>query len=573
MPRTKKLDVKAIAHHRRTRPGPRAQMPVHAVITPEYWRAAKELLMLRKAQANLIDYIKYTFPRFKASWHHELLCALLEVVDGRGKKSITFNVGDVECTIQLPAHISRFAAAAPPRHTKTEIISIRRPAWSLGNDCTRMFINVTYGATLALTTSKACKSALKGERAQRIFPIKFDTDGAERWKLQRSAELENGRDSMIASGIMSPLTGEGATDINVDDPFKNKSEAYSKLTREKVSDEYTYSVRTRLQPGGTICVMHTRWHKDDLLGRLLDRAIKDKRADQWTVLVLPATNDSGREAYLWDTATDTKQYIPAYAALWPAWFPREVLDATRYSSSPAFWDAMYQQNPTALEGSIFLRDKWAEFDLEGLLFVDRCVHVWDTAMEDNAENDNDYSAYGELCMADNRYLLTDAMRERLGFPALVAAVYAKYDLAVANRRTPEAVLIENKASGISLIQQIEANNIDPLWRGSRIPVIPMPAILSKEIRALSISGYQNSGLCALPVGDFPSSNSDGDKADFVDELADFPKGTHDDRVDMFVHGMTYYTRPVPGQEHEETLIYGEDYTVNPELDAFDNYRF
>jgi hypothetical protein len=569
----------------------------------------KELQARRKSRGSLIDFIQYTAPWFIRSWHHDLMCALLERVDGIAEdKHIAISVGNtnpvlsvtidgVEKTypntsykektvrIPVPKHIKRLMVFAPPRHSKSEIVSVRRPAWSIGKDRKRMYMSIAYGSDLALTFSKSCVGTMLSQAYQRLFRVEFDRKAVERWKVKRPEAVDNQRDSMIASGIMSPLTGEGATDVCLDDPFKNKSEAYSKTIRDKVGDEYQTSIRTRLQRGASVVVMLTRWHQDDLAGRLIKQALSNKKADQWIVLVLAAWNDTGESSYLWDTATGEKTYLPKYDALWPGLFDRIDLENTKASMASAFWEAMYMQAPTTATGSIFKADKWKEFTTP--IAVERLVHVWDTAMMGAAESDSaDYSAHISLGVANGRFIVKGAYRERLTFPDLVKQVYAKWDEDVANGYTPERLLIEQKGSGISLLQTIEANNQDPFFEGSRIPVLGMPATLSKEVRALSISGYQEAGLCALPAPELdeyrepmPASyntmvhddGTGGERvewvADFIEEHTAFPKGANDDWVDCFTHGCTYYTRPHGEEEYSEVAVYdNDDVCLSPELD-------
>lgn len=582
-------------------------MPIE--MTPQLrLEAAREKKRRVVARGSLLEFIKYTSPWFITSWHHGLICSLLERVDGIAQdRHITVRVGSTNPVINeeadgvttskknpaykehsvkipVPKHIKRLMVFAPPRHSKSETVSVRRPAWSIGKDRKRMFMNIAYGSDLALTFSKSCVGTMLSTSYQRLFPLQFDRKANERWKVQREEHEDNQRDSMIASGIMSPLTGEGATDVNVDDPFKNKSEAYSKLIRDKVYDEYQTSIRTRLQKGATVCLMLTRWHQDDLAGRLIKQALSNKRADQWIVLVLAAWNDTGESSYLWDTATGEKTYLPAYDALWPGLFERSDLEATKASMASAFWEAMYMQSPTTATGNIFRADRWKEFQQP--ISCERLVHIWDTAMEDTETAD--YSAHIALGVANGRFVIPDAYRERLTFPDLVKQVYAKWDASIQNGIVPERLLIEQKGSGISLLQTIEANNLDPFFEGHRIPVLGMPATLSKEVRALSISGYQESGLCALPAPEvdqfgevYPAAfntivHEDGTGgirvewvADFIEELAAFPKGANDDWTDAFVHGITYYTRPHGEEDYSEVAIFEEDVTVSSELDRVD----
>lgn len=469
----------------------------------------------------------------------------------------------------FPQGLDRVMFWAPPRHTKSETSSVRRPAWSIGRDRRRQFIIATYGGNLSRTFSKGVRNLMKSARYQQLWPdIEFQTWADTRWKIKRSAEDENEKDSLIADGIMGAFTGEGATDAIVDDPFKNKQEAYSKTHRDRVEDQYKTAIRSRLQPGGTVCVQMTRWHMDDLGGRLIKAALEDKNADQWVVICLAATNDDGHQSYIWNTATGEKTYLPAYEALWPAWFPRRDLDRTCVTSGPIFWQAMYQQRPTVAAGVIFKRDKWTYH--EGAPYMPRFVQVYDTALEEKKESD--YSASITIGTVEHGYAIPDAWRGQVGFPELVAKVYERWQMAAdVYGRYPERVLIENKGSGISLRQQIEANNLTGSWvfpDGEQrdvppIPVLPMPAIESKEVRAHGVSGYQNAGLVSLRKG-APWL------ADFLDELSSFGAGAaNDDWTDCVVHGLTFYTRPVDGEELEELVELGIDVQISDELDELE----
>jgi hypothetical protein len=494
--------------------------------------------------------VRYTFPKFpeKENWHHRLIAEYGEKVD-RGE-------------------VTRLMVWAPPRHTKSEILSVRRPAWSIGRNLEKQFIIASYGDRLARTFSRSARNILRGARSQQLFDVKFKNWGDTKWQVQRPPEVDNEKDSMIAGGILGPFTGEGATDLVIDDPFKNKQDAYSKLIRDAVWDQYTTALLSRLMPGGTVTLQQTRWHDDDLAGRLLKAALKDKRASQWVVICLAATNDDGESSYIWDTRSGEKKFLPKYEALWPTWQPRAELEQIRIDQGPSFWAAMYQQAPIAAMGTIFKREAWRY--VEQVPPIERLIQVYDTALESKKESD--FSAGCDLLSTQGGFVVGDAWRGRVDFPQLVAMVYQRWEEAASRYgRYPERVLIENKGSGISLRQQIESNNlcgewIDPDGRRRQVPVIPvlpMPAVESKEVRAHGISGYQNAKQVSLM-----------DKADWLtdwlDEHSMFPKGANDDWVDCFVHGMTYYTRPVVGNEYEEVIVGGEEITISGDLDDMDS---
>jgi hypothetical protein len=206
----------------------------------------------RQARNSLIGYVRHTFPMFheKENWHHRLIAEHGEMVDRR--------------------EIDRLMVWAPPRHTKSEILSVRRPAYSIGRDVTRQFIIAAYGDRLARTFSRSSRNILRGARSQQLFDIRFKSTGDTKWQVVRPPDRDNEKDSMIAGGILGPFTGEGATDLIIDDPFKNKQDAYSKLIRDAVYEQYTTALLSRLMPGGTITIQQTRWHEDDLCGTLVE---------------------------------------------------------------------------------------------------------------------------------------------------------------------------------------------------------------------------------------------------------------------------------------------------------------
>lgn len=530
------------------------------------WAMKKRLTELlreklrRAATRSLMAYVLWTFPRFEKSWHHDLIATWLEMLDGRA------------VIPGFPQGFDRLIITAPPRHTKSEIASVRRPAWSIGRDPTRQFMIGSYGDTLATTFSRGARNILAGSLSQQIFDVKFKTTGDTKWQVRRPPELDNEKDSVISGGVLGPFTGEGATDAIIDDPFKNQQDAYSRKIRDRVWEQYLTVFRTRLQRGGSICIQMTRWHDDDLVGRLLKAAAKDKGADQWVVIVLAAINDDGKQSYIFNTATGERTDLPAYRALWEAWFPRKDLNRIAVTQGPVFFRAMYQQAPIVAQGAIFKRAAWKYY--QSLPVIERLVMSADTAFEEGQEND--YSAMGLVGTTHNGFFVPDAWRDRVGFPELVRTVYDRWERCAQRfGRYPERLLIENKGSGISLAQQIEANNlvgqwIDPDGVVRDVPIIPvvrMPATESKVVRATGISGYQNAGLVMLPEGGWGPDAADLE--DFLDELSVFDKGANDDQVDWFTHALTFYTRPIDGEEREDVVTFGDDVAITNELDAAD----
>jgi predicted phage terminase large subunit-like protein len=523
-------------------------MTTRATQSKKKLEAALELQGRRLARNRLVEFTKFIRPSYQATWYHSLIAEHLEKLTNR----------------EISENLMVFA---PPRHGKSELVCRYRPSWAVGRDRTKHFITVAYGDSLAREFSEAVINIIRTPNYQRLWKVGFKSTNVTAWEVEREhPEDDDQTPTMIAAGIMSAMTGQGATDLEVDDPVKNHEEAYSSVYREKCWNNYVTTAATRMAPNGRKIVVMTRWHEDDLAGRLLKRAQEDKKADQWIVISLAATNDDGESSFIWNTRTGEKKFLPKYEALWPEAFSREFLESQRVNLGPVFWSAMYQQRPTTAQGAIFKRDNWSYYD--GYPDVDQLVQIYDTAHAEGQEND--YSASITLG-AGRGYAIFDAWRDKLGFPALVARVYGRWDECIQRlNRRPDRVLVENKGSGISLIQQIEANNLSGIWTFPdgqtrhipMIPVTPMPATTSKVIRAQGVSGYHESKLCLLP-------KSAPWLDDFKDELALFPRGPHDDWVDTLVHGLTYFTRPV--EDTEEIYTPDEpEIRISSDLDDLDS---
>lgn len=275
-----------------------------------------ELLTRRKARAHLIDFTRYTKPDFEVGEHHERIADALERVE-RGE-------------------IDRLMIFAPPRHTKSELASRRFPAWYLGRHPDKQLIASTYSGEFALDFGRDVRGIVQDERFRKLFPdvtLAADSQAANRWHTNQGGVS-------VYVGVGGSITGRGAHIALIDDPFKNREEADSEVNREAVWRWYTSTLRTRLMPGGAIVLILTRWHEDDLAGRLLER-----QKDQWTVVELPAIQNEG---------TDHEK------ALWPQWYNLDALHRIKSDIGHRDWASLYQQNPTPDEGTFFKRE-WFTF--------------------------------------------------------------------------------------------------------------------------------------------------------------------------------------------------------------------
>jgi predicted phage terminase large subunit-like protein len=280
--------------------------------------AASELLARRRARASLIDFTTYTKPDFTVGEHHKQIAEALESVE-RG-----------EC--------DRLMIFAPPRHTKSELASRRFPAWYLGRHPDRQLIAATYSGDFALDFGRDVRGIVQGEEFKALFPdvsLAADSQAANRWHTNHGGVS-------VYVGVGGPITGRGAHCALIDDPFKNREEADSEVRRETVWKWYTSTLRTRLMPGGAIVLILTRWHEDDLAGRLLEL-----QRGEWNVIELPAIRDEGQ---------------PHERALWPEWYDLAALKRIRSDIGPRDWSALYQQRPTPDEGTYFQRDWFRWYD-------------------------------------------------------------------------------------------------------------------------------------------------------------------------------------------------------------------
>lgn len=275
--------------------------------------AAAELLSRRSARRSLLAFAEYTHPSWTTGEHHRRICDMLERVE-RGE-------------------VRRGMIFAPPRHTKSELASRRFPAWFLGRNPTKQIITATYAADFAVDFGADVRDIIRSQDCRNVFPglaLHPDRKAASRWRTTEGGIY-------IAAGVGGPITGRGAHLALIDDPVKNREDADSARKREKVWRWYNSTLYTRLMPDAALLLMMTRWHEDDLAGRLLKQG-------GWEVLELPAiaNEDTDREA-----------------ALWPEWFPLEELLEKRSKLPAREWSALYQQRPTTDQGA-YCRREWFE---------------------------------------------------------------------------------------------------------------------------------------------------------------------------------------------------------------------
>lgn len=439
------------------------------------FRAFKEAIYHRYLRADHLDLID------------QRLAEAMRFVDTNGAEGHAFHVFEM-----------------PPRHGKTVTISRLFPPYVLGCRPDWRIILSSYGATLAQKNSRAARNIIRSLKYQQRFPgvqLAKDSKASDAWDIEG---YEGGVDAM---GVGGGVTGKGAQIIIIDDPVKSREEAESETYREKVWDWYTDDLYTRREPSGAIVVVMTRWHEDDLVGRLLKN-----EPGKWKRLRLPAFAEP-----------DDELGRAEGAALWSERYPVAALEDIAVTLGEYSFSALYQQRPVPAEGGIFKR-KWFVSDDHPLIReippIQYAVRYWDLAMSEKTSAD--YTAGVKYGIADDghRYVL-DVFHERVDWGDLterMAQVMLQDGAGVAQ-------YIEQKGYMSRAVQSL---NVDPRLNGYQIWGVEVDK--DKLTRALPAAAKAAAGV--VHVLDRHWSMP------FIDELCSFPYGAHDDQVDAFAGAET-----------------------------------
>lgn len=426
---------------------------------------------------SLIGFAKANWQGYAAAPHHRLIAeSLRNVARGRCKRLMIF---------------------MPPRHGKSMLASEFFPAWYLGRNPGHQVIAATYAQGLADDFGRKVRNLVAGEVFEESFPacaLSGDSQAANRFHTSQGG-------AYFAVGAGGPITGRGAHLLLVDDPIKGREDAESTTMRQRLKDWYTSVARTRLMPGGAIVVIQTRWHEDDLAGWLL----REHAHEIWEVLNLPALAEK----------SDPLGRAEG-APLWPNAYPLDELETIKRSIGSRDWAALYQQRPAPAEGGL-VKVGWFKRFSAPPDKPRRILQSWDTGLK--AAEVNDPSVCTTWAETDTGFYLLDVLRARLEYPALRKAVEAQ-----ALRWKPTSILVEDKASGQSIVQDIR--------HSTRLPVIPVEPKGDKVVRLMAVSALIEAGRVHLP--EFASW-----LPDFEGEVASFPNATHDDQVDSMTQALDY----------------------------------
>jgi len=459
-----------------------------------------QLEKLETCQNNFLSFVKTVWPDFIAGRHHKIIAEKLERVANGDCKRLIINMA--------------------PRHTKSEFASYLFPAWFMGRDPKKKIIQATHTTELAVNFGRKTKNLIESDDYQEIFPevqLAADSKASGRWDTNKGGMY-------YAVGVGSNLAGRGGDLIIIDDPHSEQT-AMSNSGFDDAWDWYTGGPRQRLQPGGSIVLVQTRWSEKDMTGQLLKAMAKDPLADQWEVVELPAIFNSGEENE---------------EPCWPEYWSLDDLSRVRASIPPSKWNAQYQQNPTGEENAIIKREWWNVWEKDTVPQLQFVIQSYDTAF--SKRETADFSAITTWGVfypnegSEPNVILLDSKKGRWDFPELKAVAFEQY-----NFWDPDTVIVEAKASGMPLTHEM---------RQTGIPVVNFTPSKGndKVSRVHAVSPLFEAGMVWAPDEVWAE--------ELVEEVAAFPNGEHDDLVDSMTQALMRYRQgnfiQLPTDDWEDT---------------------
>jgi predicted phage terminase large subunit-like protein len=462
-------------------------------------QAYQDAVTRELGQVDFMTFVKTMWPNFISGDHHALMATKFEEIAAGKTKRLIINM--------------------PPRHTKSEFASYLLPAWYLGKFPSKKIIQCSNTADLAVGFGRKVRNLVDGDVYPKIFPnvaLRSDSKAAGRWSTNANGEY-------FAIGVGGTVTGKGADLLIIDDPHSEQEASLAAgdpSVFDKVYECYTSGPRQRLQPGGSIVVVMTRWSKRDLTGKIC-QAMVDRDGDEWEIISLPAIKRNEKP-------------------LWPEFWSYEELDKLRIELPLSKWQAQYQQDPTSEEGALVKREWWKAWEQERPPQCHYVIQSWDTAFTKSERAD--YSActtWGVFFLNENEedpnIILLDAFKERMEFPTLKERAFDMY-----KDWEPDSFIVEAKASGAPLIFEL---------RRMGIPVQEFTPTRGNDkiSRVNSVSDLFASGKVWAPRKRWAE--------EVIEELAAFPNSDHDDLVDSTTQALLRFRRGgfivLPSDEPDE----------------------
>lgn len=436
----------------------------------------KRLVQRDSSQAGFLDFVKNVWDGFKCGAHHKIFAEKFQQI-AEGK-------------------IKRLIINVPPRHGKSELASIHFPAWFIGKYPEKKIMHTTHTGELAVGFGRKVRNIVDSDEFKMIFPqvtLNQDNKSAGRWSTNKGGEY-------FAAGVGGAVTGRGADLLIIDDPH-SEQDALSPNLLQHCWDWYSSGPRQRLQPGGAIIVVMTRWSTIDLTARLI-KSQSDQFADQWDVVEFPAMLEDDQP-------------------LWSDFWSKDELLKVKASLPISKWNAQWMQNPTAEEGAIIKREWWERWEGKELPAVEYIIQSYDTAY--SKKETADYSAittWGVFTTpaGEQAIILIDARKGRWDFPELKRIGYDEYKY-----WDPDMVLIEAKASGMPLTHEL---------RNIGIPVVNYTPTRGQDkvARVHAVSPMFESGKVYAPIDQRFAE-------EVIEECASFPYGENDDFVDSMTQAI------------------------------------
>jgi len=441
-----------------------------------------------EAKDDFMKFVNTVWPTFINGRHHEKMARAFERVASGENKRLIINM--------------------PPRHTKSEFASYLLPAWFLGKYPNKKVIQTSHTAELAVGFGRKVRNLVDSDPYKRLFPdvaLQSDSKAAGRWNTNHGGDY-------FAIGIGGAVTGKGADILIIDDPHSEQEAALAQVNPDiynKTYEWYTSGPRQRLQPGGAIVIVMTRWSQRDLTAQVL-KAAAARDGDQWEVIDFPAI-------------------LPEGGPLWPEFWSLKELEVLREELPSSKWQAQYMQQPTSDNSAIIKREWWKIWEKEDPPYCEYLIQSWDTAFTKNERSD--YSActtWGVFYQPDDtgvdqaNIIALNAFKKRMEFPELKMRAYEEYQ-----EWEPDALIVEAKASGAPLVFELRAMGI---------PVQEFTPTRGNDkiARLNAVADIFASGKVWVPNTRWAD--------ELMDEIASFPSGEHDDLVDSTSQALLRYRR-------------------------------
>ena len=437
-----------------------------------------ELRKNKKAKESFLEFVRMVWPSFIEGSHHRIMGEAFERVVKGDPKRLIVNMA--------------------PRHTKSEFASFLLPAWFLGNYPEKKVIQTAHTAELAVGFGRKVRNLVDSDEFKTVFPnvsLRSDSKAAGRWNTNHGGEY-------FAIGVGGAVTGKGADLLIIDDPHsEQEAQLGDPSVFDKVYEWYTSGPRQRLQPGGKIIQVATRWSQRDLTAQLLKNAAERDGTDEWEVIEFPAILPSGNP-------------------VWPEFWSLDELTKVKAELPASKWSAQYQQDPTADEAAIIKREWWRMWDKPNPPNCEFIIQSWDTAVLKTERADfsacTTWGVFYTDETSDGRMrpsvILLNAFQERMEFPELKKRAYETY-----KQWNPDACIIEAKAAGSPLIFELRQ-------MGVMVSEYVPSRGRDKIARVNAVSDLFSSGTIWAPNKRFAE--------EVIEQFAGFPGASaHDDLVD------------------------------------------